>query len=158
MKKIFLLLVLFFLSSYIFAQKIIQGRIIKVTDGDTVTLLANNNKKIKIRLYGIDCPEKGQAYFAQAKDFLSKKIYNKNVQVEIKNKDQYQRSVGIIWINNKNVNIDLLQQGLAWHYKQYDKSISYAQAEKIAQAAKKNIWSLQKPIAPWEFRKNKRKN
>ncbi|MCI0921341.1 thermonuclease family protein [Sphingobacterium rhinopitheci] len=157
MKKFSLLLLLLFVSSYIYANKIIQGRIIKVTDGDTVTLLAKNNKKIKVRLYGIDCPEKKQEFGQTATNYLSSTIYNKNVKIEVKNKDRYQRSVGVIWLDNTNINLSLLKQGLAWHYTQYDKSQSYADAEKAARKAKKNIWSTKNPIAPWDFRKNKTK-
>lgn len=157
MKKFTLLLLLLFVSTYIFATKIIQGRIIKVTDGDTVTLLAKNNKKIKVRLYGIDCPEKAQEYGKEATNYLSSAINNKNVKVEVINKDRYQRSVGVIWLGDSNINLNILKQGLAWHYKQYDKSQAYADAEKIAQKSKKNIWSTKNPTAPWEFRKNKGK-
>lgn len=157
MKNTIILLLLILSSTYLCAKNIIQGRVIKVTDGDTITLLTKNNKKIKIRLYGIDCPEKGQDYYQVAKNYLSKEVYQKNVNVEVKNKDRYQRSVGIVWLNNTNINLSLLKQGLAWHYVQYDKSATYANAQKNAQLNKKNIWSSNKATAPWEFRKAKRK-
>ena len=158
MKKITILLLLLLASSSLFCGDIIKGRIIKVTDGDTVTLLTKNNKQLKIRLYGIDCPEKGQDFYQVAKDYVSDAIYDKKVQVEIINKDRYQRSVGVIWMDkNVNLNLELINQGLAWHYKQFDKSESYAEAERIARKNKSKIWSLANATAPWEFRKNKKK-
>lgn len=159
MKKITLLVLLLLVTTFLFSNNIIKGRIIKVTDGDTVTLLSKNNKQIKIRLYGIDCPEKGQDYYQVAKNFVDNAIYDKNVEVEIINKDRYQRSVGIIWTSDhSNLNLELIKQGLAWHYKQFDKSKSYADAEIKARSLNKNIWSLNNATPPWEFRKNKKKN
>lgn len=152
-----LVLLLFLIQTQLFAQKIIQGKIIKVTDGDTVTLLARNNKKIKVRLYGIDCPEKGQDYYQVAKNYVSNQIFGKHVRVEVKNKDRYNRSVGVIWYSNNNLNIDLLKNGLAWHYTDFDKSKAYSEAEKTARLAKRNIWSKKSPTAPWQWRKNKKK-
>lgn len=157
MKKMFLFFIFLCSSFLLFSKSIIQGRIIKVSDGDTVTLLDNNNKQIKIRLYGIDCPEKGQDYYQVAKNYVSTAIYNKEVKVEIINTDRYKRSVGIIWpTENRNLNIELLNQGLAWHYKQFDKSKQYAEAENIARNQKLNIWKHKNSQAPWEFRKNKK--
>lgn len=159
MKKTTLLFFLLFVNTLLFAQKIISGRVLKVTDGDTVTLLDARNNKIKIRLYGIDCPEKNQDYYSEAKNFVTKAILNKTVKVEVKNKDMYQRHVGVIWTpSNTNLNLALLRNGLAWHYKQYDKSKLYENAENAAKLAHKNIWSQKKSVAPWEFRKNKKKN
>lgn len=157
MKKIFLLLVLLIFSSYLFSKDIIQGRVIKVTDGDTMTVLTKNNKQIKVRLYGIDCPEKGQDYYQVAKNYLATAVHNKNVRVEVQSKDRYQRTVGIIWHNNTNINLNLIQQGLAWHYTDFDKSQSFANAQEKAKTAKINIWSKKKPVAPWEFRKSKKR-
>ena len=62
----------------------------------------------------------------------------------------------MVWVNNRNLNLRILRNGLAWHYKQYDKSKVYANAEAHAKRNKINIWSLRKPIAPWDFRKNKK--
>lgn len=157
MKKLYILILLLISSSYLFAQSIIYGKVIKIADGDTVTLLDKNKKQIRIRLYGIDCPEKGQDYYQVAKNYVSNAIFNKEIKVEVINKDRYKRSVGIIWYDdNKNLNLELVEQGLAWHYKQFDKSKSYANAERTAQKQKLNIWQKKNPIAPWDFRKNKR--
>lgn len=157
MKNIITLFLLLFSSTYLFSKNIIQGRVIKVTDGDTITLLTGNNRKIKVRLYGIDCPEKGQDYYAVAKNYLSSMAFDKMVKVEVINKDQYQRSVGVIRTNNNiNLNLAMLKQGLAWHYKQYDKSQIYANAETEAKQSKLNIWSTKNPQAPWLYRKAKR--
>lgn len=159
MKKLILILFLLCNSVYLFSNNIIKGRIVKVTDGDTVTLLDKNNKQVKIRLYGIDCPEKGQDYYQVAKNYVSNAIFSKEVKVEIVNTDRYRRSVGIIWFDgNRNLNKDLLSNGLAWHYKQFDKSKDYSDAEIKARNKKVGIWNTKNPQAPWEFRKNKKRN
>lgn len=158
MKKITLFLLFLFTSTLLLAQQIITGRVIKVADGDTFTLLDSKNKKIKIRLYGIDCPEKNQNYYDAARNYLSKAILNKTIRVEVKNKDFYQRHVAVVWSpNNTNINLGLLRNGLAWHYTQYDKSKIYANAENAARRAKKNIWSEKNQLPPWEFRKQQKK-
>ena len=157
MKYILLLLFIFTLFLNLHAQNNIYGKVVKIADGDTFTILDNKNKQHKVRFYGIDCPEKGQDYFQVAKDFTSKHAKGKNVRIEVKSTDRYGRKVGVVWINSNNLNAKLLQEGLAWHYNQYDKSLSYANAEKTARLSKKNIWSHKKPVAPWEFRKSKGK-
>lgn len=157
MKKIYILFLLLLFSPYLFAQDFIYGKVIKVADGDTITLLDKNKKTFRIRFYGIDCPEKGQDYYQVAKNYVSDKIFSKDVKVEIINKDRYNRSVGIVWYDkNKNLNIELINKGLAWHYKQFDKSKSFHEAENFARNSKLNIWQMKNPIAPWEFRKMKR--
>lgn len=158
MKKTSLFILFLFTSTLLLAQKIITGRVIKVADGDTFTLLDSKNNKLKIRLYGVDCPEKNQPYYEAAKNFTSKSVLNKTVRVEVKNKDFYQRHVGVVWTPNKtNLNLALLRNGLAWHYIEYDKSKLYQNAENAAKTANKNIWSDKKAQAPWDFRKQKKK-
>lgn len=139
------------------AQKYIQGRVVKVADGDTFTIVDRFHKKTKIRLHGIDCPEKGQDYFQVAKSFTNGHVFDKLVDIEVKSKDRYGRIVGVVWLQNKaNLNLMLIQAGLAWDYPNYSKSISYQDAELQARKSKNNIWSLNAPVAPWDFRKSKK--
>lgn len=139
-----------------FAQTRISGKVIRIADGDTFTLLDNHNKQSRIRLHGIDCPEKNQDYYQVAKDFLSDAIFKKIVDVEITDNDRYGRLIGRVWISKVDVNLSLIKNGLAWHYKHFDKSKSYADAELSARNKKLNIWSLKNPVAPWDFRRTKK--
>ncbi len=131
---------------------------IKISDGDTISILDSLNNTQRIRLYGIDCPEKGQDYYQVAKDFLGELCFQKIVKAEIIHIDQYKRPVAKVYIDSLELNYLLLKEGLAWQYTQFDKSIIYKKAQDEARLQMKNIWSLPNPIAPWEFRKAKGNN
>jgi micrococcal nuclease len=148
MKKI--LFVLFFLP--FFAQAQLVGRAVSIADGDTFTMLVEGNRQIKIRLHGIDCPEKAQDFGQVAKTFLSNLIYNKTVRVKITDIDRYGRTIGLVMIDSINVNEELLKAGLAWHYKRYDKNPKWASLEVEARHSRKGLWLKTSPISPWEWR------
>ncbi|HCZ36919.1 MAG TPA: hypothetical protein DHV26_13440 [Cytophagales bacterium] len=133
----------------------LTGKVIAVADGDTFTLLQDNTQT-RIRLHGIDCPEKGQDFSTVAKEFLSRLVFSKSVTVDVKDTDRYGRTIGIVHVHDSIVvNEALLKAGLAWHYRYYDKNPKWAKLEKAAREAKRNIWSLPDPVAPWDFRKAK---
>ncbi|MDP3778406.1 thermonuclease family protein [Methylotenera sp.] len=159
--KIILALILAFTSLTSFADQL-QGKVIKVTDGDTVNVLTDDNQTHKVRLSGIDAPEKSQAFGNKSKQALADDIDGKTVRVEFNKRDKYQRIVGKITVNGKDVNLNQIKRGLAWHYKKYeneqdveDRSI-YANAEYLAQRDKIGLWFDANPIPPWDFRKQKR--
>lgn len=157
--KIIVIIVLFFCSvNVIFSQNYITGRVIKVADGDTFTILTIDKKQVRIRLYGIDAPEKGQDYGTKSRLFVNELIYNKHVIIQSKGIDRYNRMLGIVWVDDINLNEELLKNGLAWHYKHFDKSKRYSDLEAKARKEKLNIWSLNNPIEPYEFRKAKKRN
>lgn len=132
----------------------IEGKVIKVADGDTIAIQTLNNEKIKIRLYGIDAPEKKQEYGIKSLDVLKKLSYGKTVDIEVKEKDQYGRTVGIVFLNGEEVNLKMIETGNAWYYKKYAKDqISYANAEAEARKNKLGLWSFDKQMSPWEYRK-----
>jgi len=137
------------------APETIVGRVVKVTDGDTVTLLTKENQQIKIRLEGIDAPEKGQDFGNKATLYVRRLCEGKTVTVIKTGTDRYKRVLGILYVENLNVNEYLVCQGLAWHYKQFNKSHRLDSIEKLARKEKLNIWSLPNPIPPWEYRKRK---
>lgn len=131
-----------------------SGKVIKVADGDTITIQTSNNEKIKIRLYGIDAPEKKQEYGIKSLDVLKKLSYGKTVDVEVKEKDRYGRTVGIVFLNGEEINLKMIETGNAWHYKKYAKEeMSYANAEAEARKKKLGLWNSDKQISPWEYRK-----
>lgn len=136
----------------------LKGKVVSITDGDTFTLLTSQKQQIKIRLYGIDCPENGQDFSAAAQDYLGDLVFGKEVEVEEKGKDQrYHRVVGVIRYRNINVNEALLKAGLAWYYKAYANDPAWEKLEADARTTGKGLWSKKDPVAPWNWRKSSRK-
>jgi micrococcal nuclease len=133
----------------------LKGKVVGVSDGDTFTLLTADNKQYKIRIYGIDCPEKKQDFGQVAKKFTSDKIFNQFVEVEEKDIDRWGRTVGIVLVGKMNLNEELLKAGLAWHFWRYDNNPAWKKLELDAKARHVGIWSSKNPIAPWDFRKQK---
>lgn len=136
-----------------FAQ--IKGIVVSIADGDTFTLLDSENKQIKIRLHGIDCPERAQDFGQVAKQYLSDLIFRKPVSVTQTDIDRYGRTIGIVYIDTININERILLSGLAWHYKRYDSNPVWSKLEQTAKENKKGLWSKNDPVPPWEFRKLK---
>ena len=134
----------------------IQGKVVSVAIGDTVSVLDDEKVQHKIRLQGIDAPEKGQAFGAKSRERLSEKIGEKEVGVQWNEKDRYGRVLGEIYLGDRHINLEMVQDGLAWHYKQYSKSKELAQAEETARNAKVGLWVDKEPVTPWEFRKKER--
>lgn len=146
------LLLLFSFPSY--SQ--LKGKVVSISDGDTFTLLVDN-EELRIRLHGIDCPEKGQDFSEVAKKFLSDYIFNKVVTVRRMDVDRYGRTIGmVVTVDGVNVNEKLLEAGLAWHYKKYDKNDAWAKLETSARVNKKGLWAQKNPIPPWEWRQGVR--
>ncbi len=134
----------------------LKGKIIHISDGDTVHLLTDNKEKIKIRLNDIDAPESKQAFGNKSKENLKKYIYQKNVVVEYKNKDKYKRVLGTIYYQNRDINLQQVKDGYAWVYKQYSNKQNYIKAEREARSSKKGLWRDNNPAEPWEYRKQKK--
>ena len=158
-----LLFVVMLLGAGISAADTLQGQVVGVADGDTVTVLDASKKQWKIRLMGIDAPEKKQAFGNKSKQHLSDLVYDKQVTVEYHKKDRYGRTVGKIVVDGVDANLEQVKVGLAWHYKKYqneqssvDRSL-YAHAEDQARAEKRGLWVDAEPTPPWDFRKQKKR-
>jgi micrococcal nuclease len=133
-------------------------KVVGVKDGDTVVLLVNG-EEVTVRLHGVDTPEKSQAYGQKAKQFTSDLIFGKSVRLITHNKDRYGRTVGtIILPDGRSLNEELIKNGFAWHYKAYSKDVNLANAEVDARRFKRGLWQDPDPVAPWDYRKNKRNN
>lgn len=148
--------ILFCFALTIHSQNNIKGKITKVTDGDTVILLDSTNTQHKIRLHGIDAPENGQDYGNKSKQYLSSLIAGKKVKVDVKGTDQYKRILGVIYLDDMNINAEMIRAGYAWNY-YYSKDRYYISLQKKAQEQKLGLWSIPNPIDPYYYRKNKRK-
>ena len=124
-----------------------------VHDGDTLTGITASNEKVKVRLDAIDAPEIKQPYGQAAKKALSDMVFGKEVVIYPKTKDKYGRTVGHVVVGKKDVNLAMLEQGMAWHYVQYDKNKRLGQAEAEAKAAHRGLWQDKQPMPPWDWRK-----
>ena len=132
---------------------VIAGKVIKVADGDTFTLETEGRVSVKIRLYAIDAPEKGQDYGTKAREYLNDICYDKFVSVHSKGKDQYGRTLGILYVEDMNLNEDMVRQGLAWYYSHFATDRRLDSLEQLARRERLNIWSMKNPVAPHEYRK-----
>ena len=143
------------------AASTLQGRVVGVSDGDTVTVLDASNKQHKIRLSGIDAPEKAQAYGQKSKESLSEMVFGKTVDVEWTKRDRYGRTVGKIMLNGVDICLEQVKRGMAWHYKQYQQEqpapdiVAYAESEILARNNRMGLWQDLAPIEPSVFRKKK---
>ena len=130
------------------------GKVVSVADGDTITVLYGK-KEYKIRFQHIDCPESSQAFGTKAKQVLSNKVFGKTVTVRWTEKDRYERILGDVYIGKRRINAEMVQEGMAWHYKFFSKDATIAAAQTKAKAGKVGLWSQPDPVAPWEFRRKK---
>lgn len=141
----------------------ITGRVVGIADGDTLTLLDAANTQYKIRLSGIDSPEKGQPFGQVCKRSLSDLAYDRVAVVESTKLDRYGRVIGKVLVNNQDVNLEQVRRGCGWHYKKYqdeqilDDRLSYNSAEESAKSRKVGLWTDHEPVPPWEWRKARRK-
>ncbi len=133
-----------------------SGQCVGVSDGDTVKVMLHG-KAQTIRLYGIDTPEKAQAYGTRAKQFTSTLAFGKPVKVFSKGMDRYGRVLAWIFVGSTCVNAQLVSNGLAWWYRQYSPNeAKLAQLEAQARSARRGLWADAAPVAPWEYRRPKR--
>ena len=148
----------FVLTSALFAEAI-TGKVISIADGDTVTII-NNSQQTKIRLAEIDTPEKNQPYGKKAKQALSDFIFNREVEVEVVTIDRYGRTVGKIFLDNQNINREMVKAGHAWVYVKYAKDKTLFVLEKNAKENQLGLWALPEGerIPPWQWRKNRRQS
>lgn len=152
------------LLSFSVQAEILTGRIVGINDGDTVTLLDANQRQYKIRLTGIDAPEKKMPFGQRSKEHLSDLVFSKDVQVETEKLDRYGRTLGKILVDRKDINLAMINAGLAWHYIKYQKdqsrsdSLLYAHAEEQARQQQIGLWRDPNPTPPWEWRKGGQAN
>ena len=133
-----------------------QLKVVSISDGDTFTGLDSQNRQVKVRLHGIDAPEKAQAFGNVSRKALGDLIEGKTVEVQQVDKDRYGRVVANVHVGNVYVNRELVAKGLAWRYVQYDKKGEFTQVEQAAKAARKGLWADEKPGPPWEWRKGEK--
>lgn len=152
----FLSLALLLLS---FPASAFSGKVVGVSDGDTITVM-HQGKGERVRLYGIDCPEKGQAFGQKAKRFTSDMVFGKIVEVEPMATDRYGRTVGFVFAGRECLNVELIRSGFAWVYVEYC-SDKYKQPwgllEAQARESRSGLWADRSPVAPWAWRREQRR-
>jgi endonuclease YncB( thermonuclease family) len=143
------------------AGRLIDGMVRAVYDGDTVLLATREDNRLKVRLYGIDAPETakpdspGQPFGEVARRTLMYKIMGRQVSVEIMDMDRYRRTVAVIRYDGRDINREMVAEGMAWAYRQYLQgpyASEYIDAEEVARARHKGLWRDDNPLPPWEFR------
>lgn len=131
------------------------GKVVGVADGDTIKVM-HGGKAEKVRLYGIDTPERHQDFGTRAKQFTSDKVFGKVVRVETIDHDRYGRTVGVVYVGRTCLNEELVKAGLAWFYSRYCKRGfcgEWKSHQNASRKAQKGLWSHPDPIPPWDFRK-----
>lgn len=138
--------------------QVLVGICVGVSDGDSMHMELLNGERVRVRLFGIDAPEKDQVLSLPARQKLGYLIYNKSVRVEVVDLDKYGRYVGKVYAGARYVNRYLLKEGLAWHYRHYaaDDEV-LTEAETRARAAGRGIWASESPCRPRNFRSEHRK-
>jgi micrococcal nuclease len=134
-----------------------SGNVVKIVDGDTYDIIDNGEKK-RIRMEGIDAPERGMDYYKVSKEYLGELCDNQYIRLEEKEKDRYGRVIAKSFLpDGRELGEEMIRAGLAWHFKKYSSDEKLARLENEARASRIGLWSLDNPIPPWEYRKSKRK-
>lgn len=128
----------------------ITGKVIAIIDGDTYDILLPGNEKVRIRMEGIDAPEKGMPFYKTSKKYLSDLCFKKEVTLQVTGKDKRGRTLAFSYIDDSiELSHEMIKAGLAWHYKEYNTDTDLSELEIKARNSKIGIWSNENPMPPW---------
>lgn len=132
----------------------LEGRVVGIADGDTLTLLTDDHQQHRIRLAEIDTPEKRQPYGKRAKQALAAKVFRKRVTIEAPKKDRYGRWIGHVYLGDRDINAEMVAEGHAWVYRKYSRNPTLLRLEREAREANRGLWALpaSQRVPPWEWR------
>lgn len=139
--------------------EVLDGRVVAVTDGDTIKVVTADLAEERVRLAGIDAPERAQPFGNVSKQHLSDLVYGKTVSVEWHKRDRWGRIVGVVLVEGVDAGLEQINNGLAWHYKKYEaeqpaqERNRYSEAENTARSNHIGIWSELDPLPPWSWRR-----
>lgn len=154
MRRLHAVLALVLLSCCPAFAESFRGLVVAISDGDTIRVL-RGTEPVRVRLYGIDAPERNQAFGTRARQYAGDLAYSKPVRVEVKGRDRTGRSVAIVILpDGRNLSYEMTRVGLAWWFRQYaprDKDL--ARLEREARNAKRGLWGDANPVPPWEYRR-----
>lgn len=135
-----------------------DGRVVRVADGDTVTVLREHadgrKEQVRVRLSSIDAPERRQAYGTRSREHLAKLVFDRQVRIEEQGSDRYGRVIGVVHVDQVNANQEMVHAGMAWAYRQYLNDSAMLRLETGAKRAGRGLWADKQAVAPWEFRRN----
>lgn len=155
--RFFIILFLLLVSARVPAETV-TGRIVGISDGDTVTLLDREHVQHKIRVAGIDAPEKKQDFGEKSKSHLSALAYNRQAQADCRKIDRYRRQICVVYVDGRDVGLEQVKVGMAWWYQQYAREqskqerIDYEHAEFLAKLHRTGLWNSKNPTPPWDWR------
>lgn len=157
MRTKFLCVLIIFYSHFLLSQT--KAKVVGVKDGDTVVVLLNDNSQKTLRLAEVDCPESGQPFGKNAKQFTSDQVFGKTIKFIQTDVDRYGRTIAKVYYDNeKYLSEEIIRAGLGWWYFRYSNNKKLGDLENIAKNKKVGLWRDSKMIAPWEFRKLKKHN
>jgi micrococcal nuclease len=140
----------------IYYSETIRGKTTKVLDGDTIDVITDQQKMVRIRLDSIDAPEKSQPFGQKSKDTLESWIGDQDVKVDVKSKDKYGRMIGVVYLEDVNINRALVQKGLAFAFEPFLKDQEILKIQEQAKSSHIGVWSIPESelVKPWDYRKN----
>jgi endonuclease YncB( thermonuclease family) len=132
-----------------------EGYVVKIVDGDTYDVI-RNGVQTRVRMDGIDAPERGMDYYKVSKDYLGSLCMNKKIRLQISKKDRYGRLIAKTYLpDGREAGQEMVRAGMAWHFKKYSSDATLARLEREARSARRGLWSVSNPTPPWEYRKRK---
>jgi endonuclease YncB( thermonuclease family) len=148
------------LAAQVAAAADLRGRVIGITDGDTLTLLTERRQQVRIRLAEIDTPERGQPYATRARQSLAELAFGKTVRVAVRDTDRYGRTAGRVYAGSLDVNAAMVRRGAAWVYRRYSDDPALLRLERTARAERRGLWGLPQAerVPPWEWRAAERRH
>jgi endonuclease YncB( thermonuclease family) len=138
----------------------LHGTVIVVPDGDSLVVVDADRRQHRVRLAAIDAPEKGQPFANRSRDHLARWVLDRTVRVRWYKRDEYERLVGTVLLNETDVNLEQLRAGYAWWYRQYAHEQSsvarrdYERAEREARRTRRGLWADERPVPPWHWRRS----
>lgn len=153
-----LAVLLVFAATALAAQNRLSGRVVGISDGDTLVLLTPEKRQVKVRLGEIDTPEKRQPYGNKARQALADKVFQREVTVAVQDTDRYGRKVGRVLLEERDINAEMVAEGHAWVYRQYLRDRSLLDLEAEARERRRGLWALSEfeRVPPWEWRRTQR--
>lgn len=136
----------------------LDGRVIAIADGDTMTILVEGDRLISVRLADIDAPERGQPWGNRSRQSLSELVFQRQVNVEQSGQDRWGRTVARVFVGRRDVSRELVAEGAAWAYRAYLTDETLIEVEAVARSSRRGLWSLPvaERIAPWAWRRGER--
>lgn len=132
----------------------ISGRVVRITDGDTFEMLAAGNKKLRVRIHGIDAPEREQPFYRKSRDLLGTLCFQEQVSIQIVNKDRWGRLVAHAFTpDGQSIGYKMVENGFAWHFTRYSNDPTLRRLENSARKSKAGLWADKNPVAPWKWRR-----